>query len=318
MPTFFRQAEESLLTGSPAYLESILQTYQKDRLSGLVQVEIAPEQELMLLFERGTRVRAYRVDPQTCSLLTSEEIGADWSVREAPIRTIVLPETAVWAIWLALEFYPPAAQETKEARALSDYFASQQAEAGGRLVHLMSEESDGLVLIWEGEVVRADAIFSTANGFSRGLPFTRLRDENNTAPWGLQIYEARPQSPAFFRLRLRAGVNGWIRQIFRHYQDLVGMRLLASLVHNINQTTQSQQWHIGLDSTGLIDQHIFSKIETCQIAYRAVLQSVRQQTSVVIGGLLAQRLLTEAFEILAPAQQQLLREQSLTPAAVSQ
>ncbi len=317
MPTFFRQAEESQLVGSPAYLQSVVQTYQKDRLSGIIQVSAAADQEIILLFDRGTRVRAYRVGAQTCRPLSAEEISAGWSAHEVPIRTVILPDAAVWVVWLALECYPPSAQEAKEGRLLSDYFAARQAEKQNVLVHLMAEESDGFVLLWEGEPVHTDVVFSTANGFVNSLPFRRLRDENSTAPWGVQRYEIPPQLPVHSRLRLRADVSAWVRETFRQYQDLVGMRLLAGLIHNINQSSQSQQWHIGLDSAGLVDRHIFSKAETCQMAYRAILQSMRQQISVVIGGLLAQRLLTETFETLTPAQRQLLTEQSLTPAALN-
>ncbi|MEZ0395225.1 MAG: hypothetical protein ABWK53_02150 [Anaerolineales bacterium] len=317
MLTFFRQAEESQLIGSPAYLESILQTYQNDRLSGLIQVSAAADWEIVILFEHGTRVRSYRLEPQTCRLLSGEDLGADWSAREAPIRTLVLPDAAVWAVWLALECYPPAGQETKEARMLSDYFAARQAEKKNCLVQLMAEESDGFVLLWEGEPARADVVFSTANGFSNSLPFNRLRDENATAPWGLQIYDINPQLPVFSRLRLRAEVSAWVRATFHQYQDLVGMRLLASLIHNINQASQSQQWRIGVDSAGLVDRHIFAKVETCQMAYRAILQSMQQQISLVIGNLLTQRLLTETFEKLTPAQQQSLAAQALTPAVLN-
>lgn len=314
MPTFFRQAAESRFNGSPAYLNSVIQSYQKDRLSGLIQVKTGPAQETVLLFENGTLIRAYRVEAQTCTPVSADQIGAGWQEREASIRTMTLPEIALWTIWLALECYPPASQETRQGRQLADYLAACQATKSNFVLHLTSEESDGLLPLWEGEPLRSDSCFSTLNGFTSSLPFHRLLEENSTVPWEVAVYAITPQSAIYPRLVLRASTGAWIREMFRQYQELVGMRMLANLVYNVNASSQSQQWNIRLQNNSLVDHHIFLKTETCLLAYQAILQTIARQIEGMIGGRLAQRLVTAAFAELHENQRHPLQENDLTPA----
>lgn len=314
MPTFFRQAAESRFNGSPAYLNSVMQSYQKDRISGLIQVKTGPNQETVILFENGTLVRAYRLDAQRCTPLSAEQIGADWQEREAAMSTMTLAEIALWAVWLALECHPPASQETRQGRQLADYLAACQVTKSSLLLHLGSEESDGFLLLWEGETVRGDACFSTVNGFTGSLSLNRLLEENSTTPWEITVYALTPQSAAYPRLVLRSGASDWIREIFRQYQELVGARMLSNLAHNVNMSSQSQQWNIRLENNGLVDHHIFLKAETCLIAYQAILQTIARQIEGMIGGPLAQRLMTTAFAELPENRCQTLQENGLTPA----
>jgi hypothetical protein len=316
MPTFFRQAAESQFNGSPAYLDSIMQLYQKDHTSGLIQVKAAPNQETVILFENGTRVRAYCLEAQTCTPLSAEQIIAGWQEREASIRTMALSETALWVVWLALEFHPPVSREKREGRQLAEYLAAYRATKSNLLLHLTSEESDGFVPLWEGEPLRSDACFSTVNGFASILPFGRLMEENSTAPWEITTYPLTPQATAYPRLLLRSATSAWIRETFRQYQELVGMRMIASLAHNINLNTQSQQWNIRLENNGLVDHHIFLKAETCILAYLAVLRSTAKQIENMIGSLLAQRILTNTFAELSENQRQVLQDSDLTPARI--
>lgn len=313
MPAFFRQAAESRFNGSPAYLHSVMQSYQKDRVSGLIRVKTGPNQETVLLFENGTHIRAYRLEAQTCTPLSAEQIGADWQEREAAIRTMNLPEIALWVVWLALECHPPVSQETRQGRHLADYLAACQAKKSNILLHLGSEESDGFLLLWDGEPIRADTCFANVNGFTTSLSFNRLLEENSTTPWEIAVYALTPQSAAYPCLVLRSGAADWIREIFRQYQELVGARMLANLAHNINMTSQSQQWNIRLENNGLIDHHIFLKAGTRLLAYQAILHAIARQIEAMVGGLLAQRLVTAAFAELPESRRQTLEENGLTP-----
>ena len=317
MSIFFRRAPESQFAGSPAYLASIQQTFQKDRLSGLIEVQAGPDQQVVLLFDSGARVRAYRLAAGTCTLLTPEEITADWETRDAPIRTMNLPGTAVWAAWLALEFHPPASREVQEGRQISGYLNDCRAEGRCGVLHFGAAEGDGLMVLWDGEPVRSDTVFAAADGIVGTLPITRLLQENSTAPWEITFYAARPEAVAYQRLLLRTGVSTWSRMAFEQYQDLVGQRMLLNLINNINAASQSQQWNIRLDMNGLVDHHIFLKADTYHLAYQALLRATVEQIGLVIGGLLSQRVLGDAYAQLPENQRAVLQHQSLTPASLA-
>lgn len=317
MSIFFRQAPESHFVGSPAYLDSIQQTYQKDRISGLIEIQTGVDHQVVLLFDSGTRVRAYRLAAQTCIPLTPEGITADWETRDAPIRTATLSGTAVWAVWLALEFHPPASRDVWEGRQLSNFLADCKAEGRCGVLQFNAVEGDGFMVLWDGDPVRSDTVFASTGGIAGTLPITRLLQENSTAPWEVSYYAARPETLAYQRLLLRTGVSNWSRGAFQQYQELVGQRMLLNLIGNINATSQSQQWNIRLDMNGLVDHHIFLKTDTYHLAYQALLRTAVQQIGVVVGGLLSQRVLGDAFAQLPENQRLLLEDHSITPAAIA-
>jgi hypothetical protein len=101
------------------------------------------------------------------------------------------------------------------------------------------------------------------------------------------------------------------------YREMVGQRLLQIMIHQSNLSIEPWQWQVQLEGTSLWDQHFFPNLDAAVKAYRALLMSMGEQSSLMIGNGLSQRLVTETYLQLSQMEQESLETQRLIPAALA-
>ncbi len=313
MLPLFRQAVDSQLTGSPAYLDSLRHLYEDDQTSGLIEVQLGEQRQLTLVYAQGLLLGAYQLLPDQVTCLPDDAISQEWGKGDAPIRTCYLPPHAVRAAWLAVESYPAKKVETVEAHQLADSLMAYSLLRRTGLIYLTSMAADGFMFLWNGNSVSAEAVFSISNGFISGLPTNRQDLLIPGSSWQIAYYEPDPNAESYRHLLLRLAASNWTNSALDRYQMMVGQRLLQTLSDDLNSMIQPKGWNIRLVGARLLDHHLFVQMERLAQAYHAILRVTAEQVAQVVGGILAQRMWNEPYNQLSIVERQALEAQALTP-----
>lgn len=311
---FFRQADADQFTGSMAYLDSQQSLFQRDQTSGLIEVQIDLVEGFILLFARGASTGTYHLTPGSCKAVTTGEIHSVYSNANASIFSLVLPDVAGRLAWLALESRLHATRTLHNEAEWLDWLEKRRAEKWTGLVQLASDAFDGLAYLQAGELVKSEGSFSTRLGFQTNPPFAH---QPGAAVCELTQYDSAPASPAYQTFLLRSGMSNWTHRILNRYMDMVGQKLVQIMIDQSNLSIEPWQWQVQLEGTSLWDQHFFPSLETAAAAYRALLMSMGEQSSMMIGDGLTQRLISETYNQLRPEENKLLETQKLIPAAIT-
>jgi hypothetical protein len=315
MMHFFRQAGGDLFDGSPAYLDSLKGNFSADQATGLIEVQTGPAEQVFLLFAGGALTGAYRNGPEACLPIREHEASLGWSAENAPIRLLTLSDAAGRAIWLALESRPRDRREVQGAAGWTEFLDECRTRQFTGQVHAVSDTCDGLLLFRDGVPVPSEMIFCTPSGFESSP--VRLSACLGSSIQ-LTLSELDPTRPAAQYCELRLGAADWGKTLLERYREMVGQRLLQTLADDLNAIIRGWRWKIRLNGSDLLDQHFFSQQKLASQAYFTIFKGITDRIQVVLGGLLAGRMMSETFETLESPQRQSLSALNLTPAALAQ
>jgi hypothetical protein len=311
---FFRQASAGQFTGSMDYLDSQQAHFHRDQTSGMIKIQLNPAECIILLYARGNSAGTYHLSGATFQPIFLSEIHTFWTGSDAPFTTLVLPDVAGRLIWLRLESHLQSQSQVRNAVEWEAWINSWKAEMQNGLVQIASEHFDGLVYIQAGEIVKSESIFSTERGFQSNLPFSQFKQ---AFPCELTFFTPPLNSHANQTFILRRGVSDWTHLILDRYREMVGKKLLQIMIARSNLSIKPWQWQVQLEGTALWDQHFFPNLEAAVQAYRSLLMSVGEQSSLMIGNGLSQRLVTETYDQLIQAEKDSLEKHRLIPAALA-
>ncbi len=311
---FFRQASLNQFTGSIAYLESQQALFHSDQTSGMIKIQVNPAECIILLFARGGNAGTYLLSQLDCKPILLSEIHTILTGSDASFTTLILPDVAGRLIWLRLESQLQSQSQVRNAAEWEDWINVHKSEMQNGLVQIASEYFDGFVYLQAGELVKSDSIFSTERGFQSNLPFSQYKKD---FPCELTLFSPPLDSHANQTFLLRRGVSDWTHLILDRYREMVGQRLLQIMINQSNISIEPWQWQVQLEGTSLWDQHFFPNLETAVMAYRALLMSMGEHSSLMIGNGLSQRLVTETYLQLDQTEQDSLETHRLIPAALT-
>jgi len=309
---FFRQAVADQFTGSLAYLESQQSLFHRDQTSGMIEIQIDQVESVILLYARGNSAGTYHLTGDACKPILMSELHSIWNSSNASITSLVLPDVAGRLVWLRLESQLQSRSQVRNAAEWEAWTNDRKAEMLTGLVQIASEFFDGFVYLQNGEVVKAESIFSTERGFQPNLPFFQVKQD---LPCILTLLTSPPDSHANQTFLLRRGVSDWTHLILNRYQEMVGQKLLQIMIDQSNLAINPWQWKVQLEGTSLWDQHFFPNLDAAVKAYRALLMSMGEQSSLMIGNGLSQRLVSETYDRLNQAEKESLEIHRLIPAA---
>ncbi|MEW5870599.1 MAG: hypothetical protein AB1894_15105 [Chloroflexota bacterium] len=316
MLPFYRQALDSQLLCSRAYLHNLQSLFERDQVNGLIELHLREDHQIVLAYTRGELAGAFRLRQQQSLPLQPEQVTADWGAEEVPARTVNLPVAGVRAALQALEWYPPQQQDEIPSTQVEKYIENSQAQGDNGLLRIQSPSADGFMLLWRGAPVSSEVIFSTRSGFSDSPPAVRMIQDQPSETWKISFYPAREETPTYQVLLLRMGVVTWVEKHLGFYQQFVGQKLLLSLVQDLNMLSRQKRWGIQLVGTVLIDQRLRSNAEEGAPVYHAMLQALTRQVVQVIGTRFAQQLLSESLSALGEPEQNALNMQGLTISSI--
>lgn len=313
MIQFFSQMVDNRARGSAVYVESLQRVFVQDGGSGLIEVQCAPDCQLVYLYLDGQPVGIYHLRPEGGRLISGDEVRGVWSYGEAEVRCVSVPSQALRCAEQALEWHPPQQELELSGVDARLYLDNLKAQRQDGLLRLSLPDLDGFVVLLNGEALVTEAVFATRRGIeSMALS---LDEWANKLQGGARLgwYAARQESFSYQRLLLRNAVNRWVAQIITGYQNLVGRALVNSLDYEMNTALRLRRWNLRLVGGGLVDHHFFLNVAVALQSYQAVLEILDAQMVRVVGKGLAERAFSQAFEKLQERQRQILLAHSLVP-----
>jgi hypothetical protein len=278
----------------------------------MIEIQIDQVESVILLYARGNSAGTYHLTGDACKPILMSELHSIWNSSNASITSLVLPDVAGRLVWLRLESQLQSRSQVRNAAEWEAWTNDRKAEMLTGLVQIASEFFDGFVYLQNGEVVKAESIFSTERGFQPNLPFFQVKQD---LPCILTLLTSPPDSHANQTFLLRRGVSDWTHLILNRYQEMVGQKLLQIMIDQSNLAINPWQWKVQLEGTSLWDQHFFPNLDAAVKAYRALLMSMGEQSSLMIGNGLSQRLVSETYDRLNQAEKESLEIHRLIPAA---
>jgi hypothetical protein len=313
MAQFFRKSiDQHLFSGSSSALAAERLRFKQNQVSGVFEIQSHPDEFELLVLGDGEETGAYRLHPDSHVKIPVSEIGASWEKEEVPIRSMALPDQASRAIWQALEFQNTSQQEVKGVAGWKTFLDHCFSERITGMVGIASDLGDGFVFLKSGLPASGETIFCTSEGFTNNLQTAQgLLQATNQ----LTLYTADPTTQAYQCTLLRLGVVGWGGRILANYKDLVGQKLLHVLNANLNAMLMHQQSNIYLADIDIIDNHFFSECKAAAEVYQTLFLDLAQMIGRVIGSMVTRRIITSTFERLALNEQEIIKTNTLAPAA---
>ncbi|MBI3162763.1 MAG: hypothetical protein HYZ23_09645 [Chloroflexi bacterium] len=305
MIPFFSYATELSAGNSPSDAENYFRFSKK---TGLLEQQYSPEETAVRIFANGTPCAAYMLKDGMTKPVPLAELE-----EPAGISAVELPHIAGRLAWLALESQSEKRSTIQNADAWVAQTDAWKHNRWNGMVEVVTKDARGLAFFWQGEFQKTDVIFSTPQGFTHDFP----RMENGFA-WEILLYPFNSTTHAGQCAVLRHGMMRWSQQVFAHYRDIVGVKLLRMMSRDLSRQIEPWDWNIALDETGMIDSHFFPYLNEAAQAYRAIFMSMGSLMNVVLGSNLTQMLLNDTFESAHPDERSILESQRLIPAAFTE
>jgi len=312
-PFFRKSVDQHQYFGSLSLVDSQRLHFKENQISGLIEIQAAPERMEVLVFGDGEETGTYRLLPESRSKVVPADIGRDWDRPAVPIRAVALPDQASRALWQALEYQHFTHQDIQGLADWEKFLQASLSEKLTCMVGIASEGCDGFIFLNEGSPIPNESIFCSSEGFFNNLETAR---EFLQMPQQLTLYKADPTTQAYQCTFLRLGVGRWGKQILLNYKDFVGQKLLQILNSSLNAILVHQQANIHLADVEIIDNHFFVESRLAAGAYLALFQGMSQLIGKVVGGLVTRRILSNTFEQLRGSERDLLTTHTLTPASL--
>ncbi|GAB4544157.1 MAG: hypothetical protein Fur002_17130 [Anaerolineales bacterium] len=297
--------------GTSMFLDAQQTRLRERKACGLIQIQTAPAQTILQLFAQGVAASAYLQDGDSLKPFQFINLLTVWNGAPAPIRVAEFSPHVGRLLWLALESPIAETLDLAGKAALQEQLARWRADAFNGVAQMVGADAQSAFIIKDGSPLAEESFTLNGETFSPALPFDGLSD----SPLRLLIRRFNPASQAYQCLALRLGVTGWGRQALSRYEELAGQRLTQMLQLNVRQVCQPSDWNLSIEGARLRDEHFFSYAQTAAQAYRAVFMEVGAQMEQVVGGALAQRILTETFSAVSQDTRAALELHRLIPAA---
>lgn len=314
MLQLFRQALDNSMPGSQAYLEALEQMFIQDRGSGLIEVEITPDSELLILFLEGSLIGQYHISAGMVKSLSAQETK-NFFEKEVTVRSLELSSQALRAVLQLIEWSPSQPLGAIKGKDLDGYIESLKLSHSSGLLMLRSEQADGFVAFATGITLPDGVIFSTRRGFTDTMAVLHsLADEQFELFW----YETRPETEMASRMHLQLAMLNFVSGYIRGYELIVGSNLINALDYDLNTALRLRRLNIRMVGASLLNQHLFIRQEAAREAYLFLLKKLVEHCARVIGSKLAMKVCEEAFQKLATDNQSILREIKITPEIIAQ
>jgi hypothetical protein len=310
----FRQALDNSMPGSPAYLEALEQMFIQDRGSGLIEVETAPDCQVLILFLEGSLIGRFFISSAPSKSISASEMG-NLIKKEVPVRSLELSSQALRAVLQAIEWSPPQSLGQIKGKELDGYIESLKLGHSNGLLMLRSEQVDGFLAFAAGVALPDGIILSTRRGFSDTIA---VLHNLPTETFELFWYEMRPESETASRLQLKVSIMNWVSGFIWGYELIVGSNLINALDYDINTALRLRRVNIRMVGASMLNQHLFLKREAERDAYLYMFKKLVEHCTRVIGTALARKVCEDSFQKLVTDNQKVLREAGITPDAVGQ
>lgn len=298
-----------------SHLQVMLNTYQQDWLTGIVQIAWASANErLFLLLASGTITNAYLVTGETSTPISPSDLKSRISAETLIVHTLALPPEGLHTVKSLLEWHPPVESLNIEPHDLEGQLNAWSVQGIAGVAHIAWPDAEGFVLL-SGENPPNHAVYTTEKHVETGTAGLYAIYAHAVSPCTLTRYAA----PADYVTKrqdlalLQRTFGSLISAVLQRYTELVGRYMTQMLILELNTHAHASGWKVSITDTGIADAHASEEPEVIAQAYRSLLADLIERMAVVIGKRLAGVLVMEASIPLGSAAQQVIQTYSLIP-----
>ena len=244
MIQLYSHAPDSIATGTQTYAESLLRLQYQYFYSGFIEIQLGIDNQIVILFSDGTLVGSYYLKDASLTEFSIALLPSYWSSGKAQIRSVSLPREAVRTAKEMIAWSPPVQILTIDSDGLIDYIDKCNQYKTNGLIQLLWEQSEGFLLMEEGNPIDYDAVLSTPNGVEAGNisleSFVKLISKTLT----LRFYETHPGTTTYQQNDLRNSFSKWNQNIFTILKQRGENLVISSLINDLTGIMRSRGWHI--------------------------------------------------------------------------
>ena len=311
MIRLFAQAPDNPTKGAATDGQSILRLYAQYYLSGLIDLQLPGDEQIVLLIADGVLVGAYHVIQTTADPINVSLLSSYWRRGDTSIRSINLPRQAVRSARELLEWSPPSQLVLVESAGFNEYLGLCQTNASSGLIYLSIDDVEGYISLDRGLPLMHETVLVNSTGVDTGRKDFRQIIERFNSMFTLRFYEIRSGTIAAQQRQLRLAAVDLIKQILPDIQKVIGVKSSGVLLGEIQNEMQANGWRIQLSVDGLRDSHIFNDLEGHANAYRTLFGILHSHLRRFVGRTLAQTILQEGRSRIHLEYQQALNQSGI-------
>ncbi len=305
--SFIGAAEQDLPTHN---LESLLERYLNDALTGLVEFSGGGEHLITLLIA-GTPILSCRMQELRCERIANTGLATGLPTTRCRIRTSILPTEAVHIAKAMLEWGPPVEIFTAKTSALPELIHQWSSQSQSQVIHILWESAEGY-LRFAGATSPSNTFYLTTGQLRTeqdGL--TTILNHPETSCVVMRYTTVQQEHTQEQLISLQQAFGALVNMLVTRYANLVGRGLSNTLMLEFNAIAIKNTWQIRLTTAGVTNTQQFTNPLSAQQSYQLLLQELRNHMSLVVGARLVETLTREALIDLAPEAQQTLRQYPL-------
>jgi hypothetical protein len=280
---------------SARQIQSILQMYRQDLLTGVMITGYPTGEELFFLFAKGRGIAIYSVSAVKVERYQPSSVSGLIADRgDGNIRTLPLSPQTLRLAKILIEQNDRGETRTAKTSEIQPLLLEWGKLPQPSLVHIRWAEAEGAVLlpgngaepdhsffITHGSVLEQQKAYKEfAHWHEPACVLFRLQDDGQMAAW--QDYD------------LHSAFGAMAEQVLARYQNFVGRSFLNKLAEDVNTLSRNRGWNIASFGDTISDQQIFDQLTDAVDAYQAIFRIMLEQITAVVGPKLTKSVLQEA------------------------
>jgi hypothetical protein len=303
----------SHFTNTPGSSLGLLDMMNRQALStNLLQVYLAPEEQVDFLCCAGLVVNAFHIQVGQAARLSPEDVAK--ALREHSQRktqAINLSPQGLRLYKAYLESCHGGEIRRVPTEQITDLIAGWQASAAPTFAAFHWDDADALVYLSGRPAATRQAFFVTREGVESDL-YPALQSWR-TPESSLTLYQLDSNAPGWTELQLQLLFTRIVSRLLTRYREIAGRNLVDLAGNEFNDTAMAQQVNLSVLGGGVIDKHLFADALSAALVYRVLIKTITRHIGAVIGAALLGSAIQQIMESNEPYMLDLARSFMLLP-----
>ncbi len=308
MDTLFPFAPAIQQSQPVAAIGGVVSACQIQALSGILEISGAAGGRLALFLAKGKLQKTFAFDEATPRQVEPGPFSPYLHGETATVRILSFAPDIVQELQNIFDWHSPL-ETTPLADPVQRQLEALNAGIQPCTVHLTWADAEGLIAMPGNNRLPDQALFMRGGKVVYGAEALQVIYTRPAAGGILTRYETRLNLNEQHQqaTQLQAIFSVVVPPLLGRYTDLAGSGIVTSLRHDLNDLARANQWQILATPGGFTDTHPFETPAAAARAYSVLLKAILTHMSAIIGGRLANTILREAAQQLAPADYELVR-----------
>jgi hypothetical protein len=296
---------------STPQLGPLFSKYLQNRLTGVLQVDFAPENRLFFLFVQGTAINTYLLTPESRIKISIDEAGPLLGKTRGEASLLNLPLEGIRISKLLLESPQRGGAFQLQTRDLIQRIDGWSNSATAIAIQIKWANAEAVMVFPGHDAPVQPMIFVKEGQIATELNALSAITSWNEPTCSVSILPQREDVDAWKEYQLHLTFSKTAELVITHYNELAGRSLVSVLNQDIYDETLKRGWRISCIGNGILDHHIFPSPTAAAEAYRQLFNLILAHMRTVVGRNISSTIVDEAVEALDKNSQEIIRNYDL-------